>query len=266
MTLDADQLRTLLAGSRWHRIEVVDSTGSTNADLVDRAATEPVGGTARLTTDQTAGRGRHARVWTAPAGTQLAISAAVDLGEHTEHSGHLGWLSLLAGLAAVRGIEEATGLEPTLKWPNDVLLDGKKVAGILSEYTPSAHTAKGSGGVAVIGTGLNTTMTADQLPVPTATSLRLAGVDEVPLTRLAAAYLGALAELLDHWPHDVGELAARYRTSSDTIGRRVRLVMPGEQEIIGTATGVDDTGRIIVDADGRVVIAAAGDVTHLRPV
>ena len=76
MTLDADLLRTRLADTRWQRIEVVDATGSTNADLVTRAATEPIGGTVRLTTDQTAGRGRHARAWTAPRGTQLAMSAA----------------------------------------------------------------------------------------------------------------------------------------------------------------------------------------------
>ena len=70
MSLDADLLRTRLTGTRWHRIEVVEATGSTNADLVSRAAGESVGGTVRITTDQTAGRGRHARTWTAPAGTQ----------------------------------------------------------------------------------------------------------------------------------------------------------------------------------------------------
>ncbi|TYQ11044.1 UNVERIFIED_ORG: BirA family biotin operon repressor/biotin-[acetyl-CoA-carboxylase] ligase [Gordonia westfalica J30] len=263
MTLDADLLRTRLAGTRWHRIEVVDATGSTNADLVTRAATESIDGTVRLTTDQTAGRGRHARTWTAPRGTQLAMSAAVEVGEHTEH---LGWLSLLAGLAAVQGIGAAMGVRPTLKWPNDVLIEGRKTAGILSEYTRSSHTRGGDGGVAVIGTGLNTTMTQDQLPVPTATSLQLATGQDVPLTELAASYLRALSELLDLWPHDVDGLAARYREDSDTIGRRVRLVLPGDEEVVGTATGVDASGRIVVDADGRQVIAAAGDVTHLRPV
>ncbi|MCR5980018.1 biotin--[acetyl-CoA-carboxylase] ligase [Gordonia jinghuaiqii] len=261
MTLDADQLRTRLADTRWHRIEVVEATGSTNADLVERAATEPVGGTVRITTDQTAGRGRHARTWTAPAGTQLAMSAAVDVGDHTED---LGWLSLLAGLAAVQGIGEAMGLRPTLKWPNDVLVGGKKVAGILSEYTRTDHTQKRSGGIAVIGTGLNTTIPQDQLPVPTATSLRVATGRDVPLTDLAASYLRALSDLLDLWPHDLDGLAARYRESSDTIGRRVRLVLPGDSEVVGTATGFDPAGRIIIDADGRQVVAAAGDVTHLR--
>ncbi len=120
--------------------------------------------------------------------------------------------------------------------------------------------------MAVIGTGLNTTMAADELPVPTATSLRLATGKDVPTTELAAAYLRALSELLDLWPHDVEGLAERYREDSDTIGRRVRLVLPGDDEVIGTATGVDASGRIVVDADGRQVVAAAGDVTHLRPV
>ncbi|WP_439032436.1 biotin--[acetyl-CoA-carboxylase] ligase [Gordonia terrae] len=262
MSLDADLLRTRLADTRWHRIEVVETTGSTNADLVSRAATEPVGGVVRITTDQTAGRGRHARTWTAPAGTQLAMSAAIDVGEHTED---LGWLSLLAGLAAVRGVDEAIGLHPTLKWPNDVLVDGKKVAGILSEYTRTEHGPTGPGGVAVIGTGVNTTMAEDQLPVPTATSLHLSSGGEVPLTELAVSYLQALSDLLDLWPHDLDGLAARYRDSSDTIGRRVRLVLPGDREVVGVATGVDSSGRIVVDADGQQVVAAAGDVTHLRP-
>ena len=262
MSLDADLLRTRLTGTRWHRIEVVEATGSTNADLVSRAAGESVGGTVRITTDQTAGRGRHARTWTAPAGTQLAMSAALDVADHTED---LGWLSLLAGLAAVQGVDDAMGIRPTLKWPNDVLIDGKKVAGILSEYTRSEHAAGGPGGVAVIGTGLNTTMAEDQLPVPTATSLRLATGRDVPLTELAASYLRALSELLDLWPHDLDGLAARYRDDSDTIGRRVRLVLPGNREVVGTATGVDSSGRIVVDADGEQVVAAAGDVTHLRP-
>ncbi|MEO9328222.1 biotin--[acetyl-CoA-carboxylase] ligase [Gordonia aurantiaca] len=263
MTLDAEELSSRLAGTRWRRIEVVDATGSTNADLVARAAVEPVDGTVRVTTDQTAGRGRHARTWTAPRGTQLAMSAAVEVGDHTEY---LGWLSLLAGLAAVQGIDEALAVRPALKWPNDVLVDGKKVAGILSEYTRSPHTSRGEGGIAIIGTGLNTTMTVDQLPVPTATSLQLATGRDIPLTELAASYLRALSDLLDLWPHDVRGLAARYREDSDTIGRRVRLVLPGDDEVVGTATGVDASGRIVVDVDGRQVIAAAGDVTHLRPV
>ncbi len=256
--LDADRLLELLSGTRWRAVEVVASTGSTNADLVTQAASGDVDGTVRLTTDQTAGRGRHSRVWSAPAGSQLAMSAAVAVGSETEH---LGWLSLLAGLAAVDAIDEVAGRRPTLKWPNDVLIDDRKVAGILAEYTNTPR-----GGLAVIGIGINTYMSAEDLPVPTATSLQISTGTEVAHTELAAAFLRGLGDLLTHWPDDLDRLSAAYRDRSDTVGRRVRLVMPGDQTVTGTAVGVDAMGRIVVDAEGRQVVAAAGDVTHLRPL
>ncbi|MGV9713491.1 biotin--[acetyl-CoA-carboxylase] ligase [Gordonia sp. NPDC003424] len=257
MSIDEDTLRTGLDGTRWHTIEVVESTGSTNADLLSRAADEQVAGTVRLTTDQTAGRGRHTRVWEAPAGSQIAMSAAVDVGGRTEH---LGWLSLIAGLAVAGAVESVAGVRPTLKWPNDVLIDDRKVSGILSEYSGT-----GTAGVAVIGVGVNTTMTAEQLPVPTATSLQIVIGGDVPVTELAAAYLRGLSDLLTRWPDDIEGLAAMYRDRSDTVGRRVRLALPGDREIVGTATGIDESGRIVVDADGRGMVVAAADVTHLRP-
>ncbi|ROZ83333.1 biotin--[acetyl-CoA-carboxylase] ligase [Gordonia sp. OPL2] len=255
-TPDAAALTDLVADTRWRGVEVVDATGSTNADLVARAATEDVDGIVRITTDQTAGRGRHARVWAAPAGSQLAMSSAVAVGDDTEH---LGWLSLIAGLAAVAAIEETVGVRPGLKWPNDVLVDDRKVAGILSEYTQGV-----AGGIAVIGIGINTAMTPDQLPVPTATSLQISTGRPVDPTGLAAAFLRELSALLGLWPADVDRLAETYRSRSDTVGKRVRLVLPGDREIVGKATGVDAAGRIVIDSDGREVVAAAGDVTHLR--
>lgn len=258
MSIDADHVTQGLSGTRWTAVEVVDATGSTNADLVGRAATEAIDGIVRITTEQTAGRGRHSRVWTAPAGGQLAMSAAVEVGDETDA---LGWLSLIAGMAAVTAVRTVTGLTSGLKWPNDVLVDGRKVAGILSEYTPTPR-----GGLVVIGTGLNTDMTPEQLPVPTATSVAIASGRPAPITDLAVAYLGELAALLDRWPHDVAALADSYREVSQTIGRRVRLVLPGEQEVTGTAVDVDTHGRIVVDDDGTEVVVAAADVTHLRPI
>lgn len=237
-------------------IEVVDSTGSTNADLAARAAEPGIVGTVRVTTDQTAGRGRHARVWSAPRGGQVAVSVVLDAGERAER---LGWLSLATGVAAASAIESATGVRPTLKWPNDVLVDGKKVAGILAEYIPAS-----TGSVVVVGIGINTDMTADDLPVPTATSLLVESGDPVDVAALVAEYLSALADT--PWPTDVDEVARRYRDRCDTLGRRIKLSLPDERSVEGVAEDVDGEGRIVVRTDdGQRFTAAAGDVLHLRP-
>ncbi|MFT4041842.1 MAG: biotin--[acetyl-CoA-carboxylase] ligase [Gordonia sp. (in: high G+C Gram-positive bacteria)] len=242
---------------RWDRIEVVDSTGSTNADLVGRAHDPGIVGTVRITTDQVAGRGRHARVWSAPAGGQLAISAVLAAGTQADT---LGWLSLATGVAAAQAIERASGVRPVLKWPNDVLVNEKKVAGILAEFT-----ATDAGGVVVVGIGINTNMTADDLPVPTATSLLEETGTRVDVARLAAQFLLALAA--QPWPADIASVAARYRERCDTLGRRIRLSLPGDRIVEGTAVDVDRRGRIVVDTGtGEPTVAAAGDVLHLRPV
>lgn len=240
---------------RWGPIEVVASTGSTNADLAARALEPGILGTVRITTDQVAGRGRHARVWSAPAGGQLAISVVLDAGADTAK---LGWLSLATGVAAATAIDRATGVRPVLKWPNDVLVGEKKVAGILAEFTPAAD-----GGVVVVGIGINTNMSAAELPVPTATSLLEETGAPVDPAVLAAAYLTALAA--QPWPDDIAGVAARYRERCDTLGRRITLQLPGGEVLEGTAADVDEQGRIVVQRpDGARVTAAAGDVLHLR--
>lgn len=239
-----------LSGSGWHRIEVVESTGSTNADLAARATDDDIVGTVRITTDQTAGRGRRTRVWSAPAGAQIAISAVVAVGDNADR---LGWLSLATGIAAATGIEKATGLRPVLKWPNDVLIGERKTAGILAEYV---------NGHAVVGIGINTNMSESDLPVPTATSLQVATGAPVDAAAVAIEYLRALAAV--GWPDGIDDLARQYRQRCDTIGRAVRLELP-DGEVTGTARDVDREGRIVIEAaDGRTVTAAAGDVVHLR--
>jgi len=256
---DPQDLADRLSETRWHTIEVVESTVSTNADLMARAATEgtaEVAGVVRITTDQTGGRGRHGRTWTAPAGSSVAISAAVAVGPHADR---LGWMSLLAGVAVARAVD-AMGVAAVLKWPNDVLIDGAKVCGILSEYAPAPD-----GGVAIIGIGINTDMTPEQLPVPTATSLAIATGAPVDVQDLTATVLAQLDAVLYGWPDDIVALSAAYRDRCDTIGRRVRLVAPGDRDVIGTAVDIDADGRVIVETSaGERIVATAGDVTHLR--
>ncbi|WP_235831516.1 biotin--[acetyl-CoA-carboxylase] ligase [Gordonia zhaorongruii] len=267
---DADRLRAALSGTRWTRIEVVPETGSTNADLIERAdadggtgsggtGSDGVDGTVRIAGFQSSGRGRHSRVWQTPHG-QLAVSAAVAVGPgDTER---IGWLSLLTGLAVRDAIAQVSGVRPELKWPNDVLAPkGGKLSGILAEFRP----LPAGGGVAVIGTGINLDLDSVADGAEAASVRGLAGT-EVDSTQLAVAYLRALSERLAHWPHDVDGLVADYRAASATIGRRVRLILPGDAEVIGDAVGIDEQGAIVVQGPDERIVASAGDVTHLRPV
>ncbi|GAA4748464.1 biotin--[acetyl-CoA-carboxylase] ligase [Gordonia alkaliphila] len=264
---DPVALAAALTDTRWREVAVVAATGSTNADLVARAGEgdAAVDGAVLIAGEQTAGRGRYARVWQTPPG-QLAVSAALRV--EAEQTPAVGWLSLLTGLAVREAVVEVTGVAVDLKWPNDVLVpaDGRKLSGILCEFVPSPS----GGGVAVIGTGLNLDLTQAQPRLETAACLRELTGGAVDPTALAAAYLRALSGLLDRWPAELPALAERYRRASATLGKRVRLILPGDTEVIGTAVDVDDEGRIVVDGvdgekgeNGRVA-ASAGDVTHLR--
>ncbi|GAA4673735.1 biotin--[acetyl-CoA-carboxylase] ligase [Gordonia humi] len=260
---DAARLRQLVSGTRWHTVEVVAETGSTNADLIARADDPEIAGTVRIAGFQSSGRGRHARVWKTPHG-QLAMSAAVAV--RPGDAERVGWLSLLTGLAVHEALSSVAGVRAELKWPNDVLAPsadgpGGKLSGILSEFRPLPD----GGGVAVIGTGVNVDLDPAAVETARAESVRALAGRAVDPTDVAAAYLRALSDRLAHWPDDVAALVADYRAASTTLGRRVRLILPGDREVIGDAVDIDDQGRIIVDGpDGRVV-ASAGDVTHLRP-
>lgn len=162
----------------------------------------------------------------------------------------------------MRAIRTVTGVDAVLKWPNDVLVDGSKVAGILAELAHGAHPA------VVIGLGINTGLTVADLPVPTATSLNLHTDTPVDRSALAGAVLAELADGLRSWPDDIAALTAAYREVCSTIGARVRMELPGDRSIVGTARDIDAFGRIVVLADGEShpTALAAGDVTHLRAI
>ncbi|CAN5125463.1 biotin--[acetyl-CoA-carboxylase] ligase [soil metagenome] len=243
-------MRLPLSSAIVDRLDVLDETGSTNAVLAERAraGTEPEFSVV-LTTNQTAGKGRLGRVWTAPPGKTIAVSVLLSPPDSTQ----LGWLPLIAGLAMTRAVRSlVSGHEVALKWPNDVQVDGLKVSGLLAELVPGA-------GV-VMGAGLNLTMDESELPTPVSTSLTLVGADPDGLVdRALAAYLRELKALYAGLLERRGVRAEVERECS-TIGRRVRVELPGGDNLYGTATGLDDGGRLLVD--GRPI--GAGDVTHLR--
>ncbi len=242
-------------GSAW-TVEAVAETSSTNADLLGRDGDRIL----RVAHVQHGGRGRLDRSWQSPPGAGLTFSMlvrpAVDVARW-------GWLPLLAGLA----VREAVGPEAMLKWPNDVLLgpDERKVAGILVQVSG----APGGAG-AVIGVGLNVTTRPGELPVPTATSLALQGLD-TDRVRLLAVTARAVDELLATWEAAGGDvvgsgLAARYRRACTTIGRRVTVVT-GERGREAEALDLDPEGRLLVRYAGESATTpiAAADITHIRP-
>ena len=231
-------------------LDVLDEAGSTNAVLVERAraGTEPEFSVV-VTTNQTAGRGRLGRTWAAPPGKTIAVSVLLM----PPSSEKLSWLPLLAGLAMTRAVRSlVAGHTVTLKWPNDVQVDGLKVSGLLAELVPGA-------GV-VIGAGLNLTIDESELPTPVSTSLTLVGASADDLVdRALAAYLGELKGLYRGMLAG-SDIRALVEAQCSTIGRSVRVELPGGDNLYGTATGIDSEGRLVVD--GRAI--AAGDVTHLR--
>jgi BirA family biotin operon repressor/biotin-[acetyl-CoA-carboxylase] ligase len=274
---EASLRRSLVrVGSWWTAVTVLGETGSTNADLVAAAQAGTASPGAVLTAEQqTRGRGRLGRTWASPPRAGLAVSVLVA--PAPPPSGW-GWLPLLAGLAVVDGLRAAAGIEATLKWPNDVLApDGRKLAGILAERVdgrgvPSAPGPLGAPGpqgapgahLAVVGIGLNATTRAEELPVPTATSLALAGAENTDRQTLLVSVLRALDGRLGEW--DDGQVpAAAYRAVSSTLGSGVRVDLPSRAPLEGTAVDLDGEGRLVVQTpDGARTVVAAGDVTHLR--
>ncbi|ALJ19368.1 biotin--[acetyl-CoA-carboxylase] ligase [Microbacterium sp. No. 7] len=246
-----------LAAAVTPRLQVAGTVDSTNTKLLRDAEDDPAGHphlSVLVSTDQRAGRGRQERVWTTPPGTALAVSVLlrVDAVEVRDR----GWIPLVAGLAMTRAVAaQLPGLTTGLKWPNDVLVEEHKISGILAEVSHADPMA------VVVGAGVNTLMTADQLPVPTATSFAALGRG-VDADRLLADYLTQLRDgiarlAVGGGPAVHGEVSR----ACLTIGRDVTVSLPGGAAARGIAEELDEQGRLVLD-EGTVV--SAGDVVHVR--
>ncbi len=229
----------------------VAETESTNIDVAAAARDGAPEGTVIVADHQTAGRGRLDRTWEAPPGSGLVMSALVR--PHGLDPVGWPWIPLMTGVAVADAVRD-TGLEPSLKWPNDVEIDGRKLAGILVERVETPD-----GPAAVIGIGLNIAMTADQLPVPAATSLSLEG-SEAARDDVLVGILASLATRYELLHADPAALRAAYLAVCGTVGSTVRVNLPDDQTLTGAATDVDEHGRLVVD--GRPI--TAGDVGHVR--
>ena len=246
------------------------SSSSTNTELAARADREGFADlTVMLTRYQSAGRGRLGRSWTAPPGASVATSVLLrprfaDGSAPTPD--RFGWLPVIAGVAMTDAVAGALpDREVGFKWPNDVLVGGRKICGVLAELLHS-----GTG--VVVGAGLNTRMTADELPVPTATSLAVEGaaVDDVLEDQVVAAYVAGFRDRVARYlaagaDAEASGIRAEARARCLTLGRPVRIELPGGEELLGTAVDLDADGRLILaDGDGVARSVAAGDVTHVR--
>ena len=254
-------------GTLWSRVELVQRTGSTNSDLVAWAAEGRAGeGTVVVAEEETAARGRLGRQWAAPARSGLFFS--VLLTPREVPVARWGWLPLLTGVAVATGLSRAAGVDTALKWPNDVLVtvDGeeRKAGGILAE-------GAGEGGV-VVGVGINVSLRADELPVPTAGSLALAGAVNTDRDPLLRGMLRALEEWYGRWRAAGGDASAcglqeTYAAGCATLGRMVRAELPGERSMVGEAVAVDGDGRLVIATkEGVQEPVGAGDIVHLRSV
>ncbi|HEX6969911.1 MAG TPA: biotin--[acetyl-CoA-carboxylase] ligase [Micromonosporaceae bacterium] len=260
----------------WRRLELRTETGSTNADAIRAAQAGEPAGLVIVAERQTAGRGRHGRTWQSPPRAGIATSVLLRPGESDPERGWLpapattyGWLPLLAGVALAETVARLAAVDAGLKWPNDLLVGDAKCAGILAEAVPTDPRPP----AVVIGIGLNVTLRAEELPAnPTglpATSLQLAGAKLTDRDPLLRGLLRGLADWYDRWRRAAGNprasgLHEAYLRWCRTLGREVRVLIPGGVELIGTAVTVDDSGRLVVRAvDGEHTVAA-GDVLHLR--
>ena len=258
------------------RLLWLDEVGSTNSDLVARVSAEDVSSwpdfSVVATDNQVAGKGRLGRDWTAPAGASLAISVLLrpqtPAGRPLPPES-LGWFGLLAGLAMTRACNSVLpeGKRAMIKWPNDVLISGRKVCGVLSELVTTPD-----GMALVVGTGVNIALAEDQLPVPTATSLAIEGA-HTSLDELLAAYLTEFSRITKVFVSAAGNVRSsglldQIRDECDTIGRSVRVELPTGDNPVGTAIGINEEGSLVVEMANcaEPLVVSAGDVTHLRVI
>lgn len=265
--LDEGKLRTA-PGGLWTALDVVASTGSTNADLLARASADPATqeGQVLVAEEQTAGRGRLGRTWTSVPGASLTFS--VLLRPAAVPADKRGWLPLLTGVAVASAVRAVTGgtVDAVLKWPNDVLVGDRKLAGILAEQSPD-------GAAVVIGIGINVATPAHSLPVsPTGLAGTSLLVEGASVSR--EALLLEVLRQLEHWyvafradpdPVRTG-VADAYRPLCVTLGRTVRVELPVGRFMTGVAKDIDPDGRLLVadDSGSRPLAISAGDVVHVR--
>lgn len=234
----------------YWRVSVVELTGSTQNDLLQLVESKnALDGQVIVTEYQSNGRGRLDRTFEAPAQSALLFSFYI---KPRKQRTEWGFIPLIAGLSLVQAISNLDSvMKVSLKWPNDCIINDKKCAGIIAQTSQEGI---------VIGIGLNVSMTSNELPVPNATSLAIEGSTITDRNLLLSHILNTFAELFEAW-EEGSELLNEYANASSTIGKKVRIDLPGGENIEATVAHISHSGELVLD-DGRHV--SAGDVIHLR--
>lgn len=235
--------------SQYWRVSVVDLTASTQSDLAELVNSSVAkSGEVIAAEFQSNGRGRLDRTFEAPPQSALLFSFYIA---PKRARSDWSFISFLAALAMREVITENLAENTSLKWPNDILIGDKKVAGLLAQQI---------GNGVIIGIGLNVAMGADELPVPTATSLALAGSSNLDRNLLLCGFLNRFIEIFKEWDSG-GDFLEKYRQVSSTLGRHVRVEVLGRDSIEAKAVSITAQGALIL-SDGTEV--NVGDVVHLR--
>jgi BirA family transcriptional regulator, biotin operon repressor / biotin---[acetyl-CoA-carboxylase] ligase len=259
------QAELVRPGGFWRAIQVVEQTGSTHDDLLAAARRGTAQGTVLVAEDQSAGRGRMGRSWVSPPRAGLTFS--VLLRPAAVPAASRGWVPLLAGVAIAAALRAEAGLDAGLKWPNDVLVNEAKLAGILAEQ---------AGDAIVVGAGINVTVSHDELPAAETTpsggrttSLVLEGATLTDRGQLLVFVLDQIEHWYLAWAGASGDAAAcglqrQYQGLCQSVGREVRAQLPGGQTLTGVAREVDDVGQLLIQTAAGLVPVSAGDLVHLR--
>ena len=265
-----------LSSAHASKLVWLDEVGSTNTYLVAAVNAEEAHNwpdfSVVATDNQVAGKGRLGRDWSAPAGASLAVSVLLrpktPAGRPLPPES-LGWFGLLAGLAMTRACNQVLpgGKKASIKWPNDVLIEGKKVCGILSELVMTPQ-----GAALVVGTGVNIALAEADLPVPTATSLVIEGA-QTTLDAVLATYLTEFSRITKVFVSAAGNVRSsglldQVTELCGTLGKSVRVELPSGENPVGTAIGINEQGSLVVEMSNcaEPLVVSAGDVTHLRVV
>jgi BirA family biotin operon repressor/biotin-[acetyl-CoA-carboxylase] ligase len=267
-----------MPGTRFTDIRHFDSVDSTNRYLLEEARSGAPDGVVAVAEHQSAGRGRLGRRWEAPVGANLLMSVLLRPDLPPDHR-HLA--AAVVALAGADAVVAVTGLEPGVKWPNDLLApDGRKLAGVLAEADadtvvprrppPPSGAPGGSGPPIVVGIGINVNWPADDADLPAglvgaATSLQQQVRRQVDRSEVLESLLRALEPRVADLATVSGRIgqAGDFRARCCTIGARVRVELTDEC-FEGTATDLTSEGHLVVEAGGIARRVVAGDVVHLR--